>query len=277
MDELDLLNQICSDNEVDNLPRHAAHHLHHHHHRSKNLIRNGNKNNKENFKLISNLTRQWKDGKLISFLRKKLKNESTQSMIASQYLDVNSSTSNAAAAAMIAAGLENSGAAGAVKEIDGKSKSENEHHTGENQNELESEDAADEEYAEDEDEEDESQDEEEEEEEADLDDYYNVEQISDYYTDSDEEQEEDSYSIVSTPKPRLQPFYSQSCLDVLNTSTNSGVDLVASSISHQSSNDFKLLLIDHTAISNSEQTENDEYFINLITKSLNCVLINNLR
>lgn len=48
--------------------------------------------------------------------------------------------------------------------------------------------------------------------EADLDEFYNIDQISDY-TDSDDpvskgpNYEPDTYSIVSTPKPKLQPFF----------------------------------------------------------------------
>lgn len=40
-----------------------------------------------------------------------------------------------------------------------------------------------------------------------FDEMYDIEQISDY-TDSDNDPEQDAYSIISTPKPKLQPFYS---------------------------------------------------------------------
>ena len=106
---------------------------------------------------------------------------------------------------------------------------------------------------------------EDEEEDEELDeDFYNVEQISDYYTDTDEEQE-DSYSIVSTPKPKLQPYFSQSYLDVLN-STNS------------SSKEFKFLLVDHAdeTATNNGGSSSEDYFLKLITKAMNCVLISNL-
>jgi hypothetical protein len=173
----------------------------------------GEKNKPENFKhQISNLTRTV-NGKIISFLRKKLKNDEgkeTAVQSAGDHEDLEESDD--------------------VEDVEDVEEAEN--------------------------------DEEEEDYDPEVDDpdFYNVDQVSNY-TDSDDEQEEDSYSIVSTPKPKLQPFYSQSYLDQIN----SGVG------------DFTFLLIDHTAISNNEQTENDEYFINLITKSLNCILINNLR
>lgn len=46
---------------------------------------------------------------------------------------------------------------------------------------------------------------------SDLDEFYNIEQISDYNSDSDDPgskaYEPDTYSIVSTPKPKIQPFF----------------------------------------------------------------------
>ena len=220
-DDIDCMNQLYSDNEADatggpgcilinqaaavsgGKARAASSSLvasgSHHHHQNK----------QDNFKLISSLTRSV-NGKIISFLRKKLKTDDKET-------------------------VQSPGEAG------------------------EDEESTDPEDAEVEDEEEE---EEEEEDEADIEDpdFYNVEQVSDYYTDSDEEQDEDSYSIVSTPKPKLQPFFSQPYLDILNSKQN----------------ELKFLLIDHMAVSSSEQTDKDEYFINLITKSLHCILINNL-
>ena len=44
-------------------------------------------------------------------------------------------------------------------------------------------------------------------------DIYDIEQISDY-TDSDD-QDQDAYSIVSTPKPKLEPYFSNSNIDMV--------------------------------------------------------------
>jgi hypothetical protein len=185
------------------------------------------KNKNENFKhQITNLTRSV-NGKIISFLRKKLKSDDSSKEVAVQ---------------------ESPGDAEELEESEGEGEVED----ADEVELLEQAEAEAEVEAEDEDEEYDP--------EADDPDFYNVDQVSNY-TESDEEQDEDSYSIVSTPKPKLQPFYSQSYLDQINSGMS----------------DFKFLLIDHTAISSNEQTENDEYFINLITKSLNCILINSLR
>jgi hypothetical protein len=217
-DNLEYVNQVSSDNEVDP----TASGVIINRDRCGDLNQNqavtssgGEKNKPENFKhQISNLTRTV-NGKIISFLRKKLKNDDGKETI-----------------------VQSPGDAEELEESD----------------DVEDVEEVEEAEAENEDEEDDYDPE------ADDPDFYNVDQVSNY-TDSDDEQEEDSYSIVSTPKPKLQPFYSQTYLDQINSGAG----------------DFTFLLIDHTAINNNEQSENDEYFINLITKSLSCILINNLR
>lgn len=84
------------------------------------------------------------------------------------------------------------------------------------ENDDEEDDVAEDDDAEENENENEEDEEEDENEEAisDLDEFYNIEQISDYNSDSDDPgskaYEPDTYSIVSTPKPKIQPFFTNS-------------------------------------------------------------------
>jgi hypothetical protein len=250
LNKLDYLNRLYTANGgqpgVEASSSSSNHHPHPRYHlhgrRSRRSSTTNLKIKPENFKLITNLTRTV-NRKITSFLRKKLKTDGEE--------EGEEGGEEVCADAIIKDGGELGENLGGEKgrEEEGEYK------------------------------EDEVEDEDEEEDEEncceDLDEYYNVYNISDYYTESDEEHQEDSYSIISIPKPKLQPYFSQSYLDLLHSSQNNLHNINYNNNHNNNNNQYKFLLTDFYKTENSDHNCSNE-FLTLLTRHLNCVLIHNL-